>query len=98
AQFTTAPAGSNSHEVFATGTSTEGCPPSKANAPCQVLYHSPDGGVTWVHLKAAGFTGGTVLLAPNFPVDNRIFVSGPSGLQISRDGGATFATAVPLAG
>ncbi len=97
-EFTTAPAGSNSRAIFATGTSTDGCPPSKSNAPCPVLYHSPDGGLTWVHLKATGFAGGTVLLAPNYPVDNRIFVSGPSGLQVSRDGAATFSTAVPLAG
>jgi RNA polymerase sigma-70 factor (ECF subfamily) len=98
AQFTTAPAGSASHEVFATGTSTDGCPPSNTNAPCAVLYHSPDGGVTWVHLKATGFAGGNVLLAPNFPIDKRIFVSGPNGLQVSRDSGATFSTVVPLSG
>jgi RNA polymerase sigma-70 factor, ECF subfamily len=101
-QFTAAP-GPNSREVFASAASAQACPPTKANgssapAACPVLFHSSDLGASWSRLKASGFTGGTVLLAPNFPTDGRIFVSGPNGLQVSRDGGATFSTVVPLVG
>ncbi|MBV8982100.1 MAG: hypothetical protein JO086_14450, partial [Acidimicrobiia bacterium] len=102
-QFTVAPVTSSSRDVYASGTSTEGCPPSPSGpshtaAPCAVLFHSADGGATWARLKASGFSGGTVLLTPTFPIDNRIFVTGPSGLQVSKDDGATFTTAVPLSG
>jgi photosystem II stability/assembly factor-like uncharacterized protein len=103
---TTAPAGSNSRDVFATGASPQACPPVKSAGPgpssapaaCPVLFHSADGGVTWQRLRATGYAGGNVLLAPTFPTDRRIFVSGPNGLQISSDNGATFPTVVPLAG
>jgi RNA polymerase sigma-70 factor, ECF subfamily len=100
AALTAAPFGSSAHDVYAAGTTTQGCPATSSNAPapCPVLFHSPDGGVTWEHLKGAGFSGGTVLLAPNFSVDRSIFVSGPNGLQVSRDNGATFSTLVPLTG
>ncbi|MBV8982896.1 MAG: sigma-70 family RNA polymerase sigma factor [Acidimicrobiia bacterium] len=102
-QFTVAPVTSNSRDVYATGTSTDGCPPAPSGpshtaAPCAVLFHSADGGTTWSRLKASGFSGGTVLLAPTFPIDDRIFVTGASGLQVSKDHGATFSTAVPLSG
>ena len=84
-----------SREVYASGTSShDGC----VSATCNVLFHSSDGGTTWDRLKASGFSGGTVLLAPNFPVDHRVFAAGGSGLQVSTDNGATFTTAVPLAG
>jgi len=103
---TAAPAGSKSRDVYATGTSPQACPPAQSggsapsNAPaaCPVLFHSADGGVTWQRLKATGFAGGGVLLAPTFPTDHRIFVSGPNGLQVSSDNGATFPTVVPLSG
>ncbi|MBV8162236.1 MAG: sigma-70 family RNA polymerase sigma factor [Acidimicrobiia bacterium] len=93
-EFTTPPAGSTSPELYATGSSPQGC----VSAPCPVLFHSTDGGTTWERLKASGFEGGTVLLAPNFPTDRRIFASGPGGLQVSADNGATFSTLVPLSG
>jgi len=93
-EFTTAPTGSTSHDIYAAGTSAQGC----VSAPCAVLFHSADGGTTWEHLKASGFSGGTVLLPPNFPTDRRIFATGPSGLQVSSDNGATFSTSVPLSG
>jgi RNA polymerase sigma-70 factor (ECF subfamily) len=92
--FTTPPAGSTSRELYATGSSTQGC----VSAPCAVLFHSTDGGATWGRLKASGFSGGTVLLAPTFPADRRVFVTGPNGLQVSSDNGATFTTLVPLSG
>ena len=102
-QFTPAPIGSNTREVYATGTSTEGCPSTTSSttnkpAPCAVLFHSVDNGATWERLKASGLSGGTALLAPNFPTDRRIFVSGPSGVQVSVDRGATFSSLVPLSG
>ena len=93
-QFTAAPATAKSREVYASGTTDTGC----ASTACPVLFHSDDGGVTWEHLKATGFTGGNVMLPPSFPADKRIFVAGPGGLQASSDGGATFATLAPLSG
>jgi RNA polymerase sigma-70 factor (ECF subfamily) len=93
-QFTTPPAGSTSRDIYATGVSVKGC----TSAPCPVLFHSTDNGATWDHLKASGFSGGTVMLPPNFPTDRRVFASGPSGLQVSSDSGATFSTLVPLSG
>ena len=94
-QFTSAPPASNSREVYASGTSSHD---SCVSGTCNVLFHSSDGGTTWERLKASGLSGGTVLLAPNFPVDHRVFSAGGSGLQVSTDNGATFTTAVPLAG
>src|SRR5438270_5107063 len=94
-EFTAAPPAGNSREVYASGTSShDGC----VSGTCNVLFHSSDGGTTWDRLKASGFSGGTVLLAPNYPVDHRVFAAGGSGLQVSTDNGATFTTAVPLAG
>jgi len=103
ASFTAAPAGGTAHDIYATGTTTQGCPTTSSSAsttpaPCPVLFHSPDAGVTWERLKAVGFSGGTVLLTPTFAMDRRIFVTGPNGLQMSRDNGATFSTLVPLSG
>ena len=96
-QFAAPPAGSTSRELYATGTSAhaQGCtsPP-----PCAVLFHSADSGATWQRLQASGFSGGTILLAPNFPTDRRVFATGPNGLQVSEDQGATFSTLVPLTG
>jgi hypothetical protein len=37
-------------------------------------------------------------LPANFPIDRRVFASGPGGLQASSDNGATFTTVVPLTG
>jgi hypothetical protein len=93
-QFTTPPAGSTSRDIYATGVSLQGC----ASAPCPVLFHSADSGANWDRLKASGFSGGTIMLPPNFPVDKRVFATGPSGLQVSSDNGATFTTLVPLSG
>src|SRR5438270_214713 len=94
--FTAAPATAKSRDVYLSGLSPQDS--SCVSGPCPVLFHSIDGGTTWERLKASGFSGGTVLLAPNFPVDHRLFAAGTSGLQVSADNGATFSTVVPLAG
>jgi RNA polymerase sigma-70 factor (ECF subfamily) len=97
-QFTAAPTGSKSRDVYLSGLSPQSKDSSCVSGPCSVLFHSSDGGTTWERLLATGFSGGTVLLAPNFPVDRRVFAAGTSGLQVSTDNGATFSTIVPLAG
>jgi RNA polymerase sigma-70 factor (ECF subfamily) len=91
---TPAPSAGKSRDVYASGTSDTGC----VSAPCPVLFRSVDGGGTWQQLEGDGFSGGTVLLAPDYPVDKRIFVGGPGALQVSNDGGATFSTLAPLGG
>jgi len=90
-EFTTAP---GTREIYAIGMAAQGC----VSAPCPELFHSADDGATWQRLKASGFSGGTVLLPPTFPTDHRIFASGPNGLQVSSDSGASFSTLVPLSG
>jgi RNA polymerase sigma-70 factor (ECF subfamily) len=80
--------------VFAAGYASGGC-----NLPtCPALMRSNDGGVTWRRLPALGYTGGALLLPPNYPADPRLFVANPSVLQVSDDGGSTFSTLAPLGG
>jgi RNA polymerase sigma-70 factor (ECF subfamily) len=60
----------------------------------QVLFRSEDGGATWKRLPAAGFLGETLLVpARYFDEPKPLFAMGPSGLQVSRDGGESFETA-----
>lgn len=79
--------------VFA-GATVLGC----AYPPCAALFRSTDAGVTWARLPATGYVGGEVLLPPSYPSDNRIFVTGPAGLQVSTDDGATFTALAPVGG
>jgi RNA polymerase sigma-70 factor (ECF subfamily) len=74
--------------VFAVGTAN--CPVP----PCEpVLFRSTDAGASWARLPAEGFRGTHLVLPPSYPADDRIFAMGPGGLQVSRDGGETFAGA-----
>ncbi|MEY2568130.1 MAG: polymerase sigma-70 factor, subfamily [Actinomycetota bacterium] len=77
--------------VFAVGDAPRGC----ATVSCPVLFRSADGGATWQRVAATGFRGGSVMLPPAWPADNRIFVLGPDALQESSDGGATFIARTP---
>jgi len=96
-QFTavsTAP-GSGGKEEYASGQDLRTCP---AGGSCPVLFYSQDGGRTWTQRPGVGFTGGTVMIPAGFPSDPAVYVAGPQGLLVSRDGGASFSTASQLAG
>jgi hypothetical protein len=75
--------------VFAAGTThcpLSACPP--------VLFSSSDGGRTWRRLRASGFAGHTIVVPPGSD-GTKVFAMSPAGLQVSRDGGRSFATASP---
>lgn len=79
--------------VFAAGRNRE----CAAHPECPtVLFRSDDGARSWTRLEADGFDGNTLLLPPAFGAgDDRIFAMGYTGvLQVSEDGGKTFAPAV----
>jgi RNA polymerase sigma-70 factor, ECF subfamily len=62
---------------------TPQCPP--------VLFQSTDAGASWVRLTAAGLHGTQLLLPPAYGLgDDRIFATGPFGLEVSEDQGASF--------
>lgn len=59
-----------------------------------VLFRSTDGGSTWDRLKGEGLYGVNLMLPPAYATgDNRLFVMGPGGLQVSDDGGEAFGPA-----
>jgi RNA polymerase sigma-70 factor (ECF subfamily) len=67
---------------------------SAAASPLLVTH---DGGATWSSRRALGVESvNEVLLPPAYPRDNRVFVVSPRGLHVSRDGGETFETLVPM--
>ncbi|MHB8719738.1 MAG: RNA polymerase sigma factor [Candidatus Dormibacteria bacterium] len=89
--FAASPAYGHDRTVFAAGDVATACP-----GLCPVLFVSHDGAASWQQvLPASGFAGGSVLLPPAYPADPIIFAIGPTGLQRSDDGGATFRTVVP---
>lgn len=74
--------------VYAAGRThcrTATCPP--------VLFKSGDRGASWKRLPAEGFLGAQISVPQGAP--HLIFAMGPTGLQISRDGGLTFSDALP---
>jgi photosystem II stability/assembly factor-like uncharacterized protein len=62
------------------------------------LFVSRDAGRTWKQLRAESLAGTSLMLPPAYPFDNRIFAMGPSGLQMSTDGGNKFSVEFPLDG
>ena len=82
------------HTVLVAGTDTR-C----SNAQCSVLLRSEDGGATWTQLPAGGFSSTSLLLPRDSFSAGRFYAYGPSGLQVTSDGGGTFQSAGPyLAG
>lgn len=65
---------------------------------CYTVFRSQDRGATWTDLKTVGLTGPELLLPPAFPDDERIFATGDIGLQVSTDGGRSFAMVLPSDG
>ena len=79
-------------QVFALGKNAGSCA-----SDCTVLFLSPDSGTTWQKLPAVGIGDATSLvLAPSYPADRRIYAMGHGGLRVSADGGASF-VALPSA-
>jgi photosystem II stability/assembly factor-like uncharacterized protein len=91
--FTASPNYQQDREVFASGSSYQGCAVA-----CPALFRSTDGGASWKRLPAFGFEGGTVMLPPSYPADSRIFVGGPNALKVSSDGGRSFTPLTPAGG
>lgn len=61
------------------------------------LFRSTDRGTTFEHLPAVGLLGEGIALPPNYGHgDNRIFSTSRVGLQVSVDGGQSFATVAPV--
>lgn len=59
--------------------------------PCLSLFRSIDGGASWERLVSGGLGNSwEILIAPGYPIDNRIFLVGTPGLRMSTDGGRTF--------
>lgn len=67
-------------------------------ATCYTIFKSTDRGATWTDLQSIGLTSSRLLLPPAYPEDNRIFATGYLGLQVSNDGGRSFATVLPSKG
>jgi len=71
---------------------------SNCGASCPALFRTDDGGQTWQNVIALRFPGGTVLPAPSFPRDPRLFAVTSTALWESDDAGATFALVAPIGG
>ncbi|MBV8981356.1 MAG: sigma-70 family RNA polymerase sigma factor [Acidimicrobiia bacterium] len=92
--FTPSPNYANDHEVYASGVATRQC----LLGSCPTLFHSTDGGMTWVRLWSLDFGGGTVLLPPSYPADHRVFEIDAHALRVAADGGHLFRPLTPLGG
>jgi hypothetical protein len=96
--LTPSPDYTNDHTIFATGQGKLPC----AN-PCAVLFASHDAGGTWSRLDAVGLLAERVLLPPAYSAvrpgaERRIFATHGTGLQVSKDDGATFTHVAPGTG
>lgn len=87
--FAASPSYEQDHTVFAAGSCRD-------FSGCYALFVSRDGGEGWTRLPALGLAGWTIAVSPGFPIDQRIFATGASGLQESTDGGTTFRTVGPI--
>jgi RNA polymerase sigma factor (sigma-70 family) len=92
--FTPSPNYANDHEVYASGVATRGC----LSAQCPTLFRSSDGGTSWARVWSIAFGGGTVLLPPSYPADQRIFEIDDHALRTSADSGHLFRPLTPLGG
>jgi len=65
---------------------------------CTAMFVSTDGGTNWKQRRSLHLTGTSLLLPPTYPMDQRIFAMGPSGLQVSNDDAQSFVLAAPIQG
>lgn len=80
--------------VLAVGTNSR-C----AHPPCSALLQSRDGGATWEQLQATGLSSTQLLLPPGAIRSGRFYGYSPgSGLQVTTNGGQTFASVTPVPG
>ena len=93
-QVTPSPSYSTDHTVYASGLLMTGC----TRAQCPVIFATTDGGHSWHEVAGKGFMGGSLALSPAFDQDHTLFAAGNTGLQVSRDGGASFVPAAPMPG
>lgn len=84
------PGGGSQRTAFATGAThcrLQPCPP--------ILFRSDDHGSTWTRLKARNLSGSELAIPPGFGSNHeQIFAMGATGLQVSKDGGGTFESAL----
>ena len=78
--------------LFASGTVVRGC----RQGACPALFRSTDHGVSWQQVSASGFSGGSILLPPDFPANPTVFAMSHVGLARSDDGGRTFVAVSPV--
>jgi photosystem II stability/assembly factor-like uncharacterized protein len=68
---------------------------SSGNTRVQGIYHTSDGGLTWIHVK--GLSGESVFSFALFPKDPAIMAAGArDGVHLSRDGGETWSSISPI--
>ncbi|HVL39601.1 MAG TPA: RNA polymerase sigma factor [Fimbriimonadaceae bacterium] len=82
------PNGAGGNVLYASGIAhcrLPSCPP--------VLFRSPNGGTTWNRLRATGFQGTSLIVPPDGGPSGALFAMGPTGLQVSEDGGRSFVPA-----
>lgn len=93
--FTPSPSYESDRTIFAVGRPRAGC---LVGGACEVLFRSSDGGASWMRVDEMGFVGERILLAPDFPHDNRVFAESRAALLLSTDNGRTFAPITPSGG
>ena len=90
---TPSPSYSSDHTAFAAGSLATGCVGS-----CTAIFVTHDAGRSWAPLiVGSSYSGGAVVLPPDYPSDPVLMVDGSTGLERSDDGGHTFSPALPEA-
>jgi len=79
--------------VYATGTWWHDCAPAMGS--CPVVFRSDDGGHSWQHLAARGYSDGSIVAVNG---GRTLLVASSQGLERSEDGGAGFHVVSHLAG
>jgi hypothetical protein len=66
------------------------------NGVCPAAFRTDDGGATWSRVWSTSFSGGTILLPPDYPANPAVFVlEGGVRLMMSPTGDGAFTTVVP---
>jgi hypothetical protein len=62
---------------------------------CSQIYRSSDGGATWTFLTGQSVTGVQLVLPARSFSAGHFYAAGPTGVEVTRDDGLTFATVLP---